>query len=54
MALTRRGQAYEALGEKSKALDDFRAALDAQPNLESAKEGFARLMAEQQRSHRQD
>jgi tetratricopeptide (TPR) repeat protein len=52
--LTRRGQAYEALGEKSKALDDFRAALDAQPNLESAKEGFARVMTEQQRSHRQD
>lgn len=54
IALTRRGQAYEALGEKSKALDDFRAALNSDPNLESAKEGFARLTTEQQRSHRQD
>jgi len=54
VALTRRGQAFEALGEKSKALDDYRTALDADPNLESAKEGFARIMAEQQRSHRQD
>jgi tetratricopeptide (TPR) repeat protein len=50
LALSRRGQAYEALGQKSQALDNFRAALDADPKLESAREGFARIMAEQQQS----
>jgi hypothetical protein len=48
--LSRRGQAYEALDQKVHALDDFRAALQVDPKLESAKEGFAQLMAEQQRS----
>ena len=51
-ALTRRAQAYEALGRKSEALDDFRAALDANPKLESAREGFDRITTEQQRSDR--
>jgi len=50
VALSRRGQAYEALGQKSQALDDFRAALEADATLESAREGFARLMAERQQS----
>jgi hypothetical protein len=48
--LTRRAQAYEAIGQKAEALDDFRAALDASPKLESAQEGFDRIMSEQQRS----
>jgi tetratricopeptide (TPR) repeat protein len=52
VALTRRAQAYEALGRKSEALDDFRAALDANPKLESAQEGFERIMTEQQQSER--
>jgi len=43
----------EALGQKALALDDFRAALDADAALESAKEGFARIMTEQQRSEGQ-
>jgi tetratricopeptide (TPR) repeat protein len=51
-ALTRRAQAYEAIGEKARALDDFRAALDANPKLESAREGFDRITTEQQRSDR--
>lgn len=49
-ALSRRGQAYEALGQSGLALDDFRTALEINPGLESAKEGFARVMIEQQRS----
>jgi cytochrome c-type biogenesis protein CcmH/NrfG len=53
VALARRGQAYEAQGRNSHALDDFRAALDLEPNLDSAKEGFARIMTQQQSSHRQ-
>jgi tetratricopeptide (TPR) repeat protein len=53
IALTKRGQAHEALGEKAQALDDFRAALGTDAGLESAKEGFARIMTEQQRSERQ-
>ena len=52
IALTRRAQAYEALGQKSRALDDFRAALEVSPKLESAREGFERIMTEQQRSER--
>jgi tetratricopeptide (TPR) repeat protein len=50
LALSRRGQAYEALGQRSQALDDFRAALEIDPKLESAREGFARIMAERQQS----
>ena len=46
-ALSRRGQAYEALGQRDHALDDFHAALDLNPNLISAKEGVMRLTAEQ-------
>jgi tetratricopeptide (TPR) repeat protein len=49
-ALTRRAQAYEAIGQKAQALDDFRAALEVNPRLESAREGFDRIMTEQQRS----
>ena len=49
-ALSRRGQAHEALGQLSQALDDFRAALNADPKLESAREGFARITEEQKRS----
>jgi hypothetical protein len=48
--LTRRAQAYEAIGQKAEALDDFRAALDVSPKLESAQD---RIMTEQQRSDRQ-
>jgi hypothetical protein len=48
--LTRRAQAYEAIGQKAEALDDFRAALDVRPKLESAQD---RIMTEQQRSDRQ-
>ena len=50
VALTRRTQAYEAIGQKAQALDDFRAALDASPKFESWQEGFNRIMTEQQRS----
>jgi len=50
IALSRRGQAREALGQTNQALDDFRAALEANPQLDSAEEGFARIMAQQQRS----
>ena len=50
IALSRRGQAHEALGQVTQALDDFRAAIEANPNLESAKEGFSRITAQQHRS----
>jgi len=50
IALSRRGQAHEALGQSSQALDDFRTALEADPRLQSAEEGFARLTAQQPRS----
>jgi len=50
IALSRRGQAREALGQTNQALDDFRAALEANPQLDSVEEGFARIMAQQQRS----
>jgi tetratricopeptide (TPR) repeat protein len=43
VALSRRGQAYEGLGQLDEARDDFRAALEANPNLESASEGIGRL-----------
>ena len=50
IALSRRGQAHEALGHLGQALDDFRAALEGDPTLESAKEGFARVTAQRQQS----
>jgi tetratricopeptide (TPR) repeat protein len=45
MALSRRGQAYEALGQRDHALSDFQSALQKNPKLISAMEGVARLMA---------
>jgi Tfp pilus assembly protein PilF len=50
VALTKRGQAYEALGQNSPALDDFRGALASRPELQAAREGLARIMAQQKRS----
>jgi len=50
LAMTKRGQAYEALAQNSQALDDFRGALSSHPELEAAKEGLARIMAQQQQS----
>jgi tetratricopeptide (TPR) repeat protein len=47
VALGRRGQAYEAMGEACRALDDYRAALEAYPRLEAAREGFARIKTKQ-------
>jgi tetratricopeptide (TPR) repeat protein len=49
-ALTKRGQAYELLGQTSQALNDFRAALDSHPDLQAAKEGLARLVAQQKQT----
>ena len=46
IALSRRGQAHEALGDLRQALDDFRDALDIDSELESAEEGFARITAQ--------
>ena len=43
MTYSRRGEAYEALGELQKALSDFQAAEQLDPRLESAREGLARL-----------
>jgi hypothetical protein len=51
--LTWRAQAYEAIGQGAQALNNFRAALKVNPRLESAREGFDRIMTEQQRSDRQ-
>jgi tetratricopeptide (TPR) repeat protein len=50
IALTKRGQAEEALGRSSQALDDFRAALSTRPELQAAREGLDRIMALQKRS----
>ena len=50
LIFSRRAQAYEALGQRDHALDDFRAALDADSNLQSAREGVARLTEEQKQS----
>jgi tetratricopeptide (TPR) repeat protein len=50
MALTKRGEAEEALGRISQALDDFRAALSSRPELQEAREGLDRIMAQQKRS----
>jgi Flp pilus assembly protein TadD len=49
-ALTKRGQAYELLGQTSQALNDFRAALDSHPDLQAAKEGLARIVAQQKQT----
>jgi tetratricopeptide (TPR) repeat protein len=38
-----RGQAYEALGQKDRALEDYRAALVLDPSLKEAREGINRL-----------
>ena len=35
------------MGEASRALDDYRAALEAYPKLEAAREGFARIKTKQ-------
>ena len=43
MTYSRRGEAYEALGELQKALSDFQAAEQLDPKLESTREGLARL-----------
>jgi tetratricopeptide (TPR) repeat protein len=50
MALTKRGEAEEALGRISQALEDFRAALASRPELQAAREGLDRIMAQQKRS----
>jgi tetratricopeptide (TPR) repeat protein len=52
IALSRRGQAYEALGQLDKALDNFREALEIAPGLEGAEEGFARITEQQKHSDR--
>jgi hypothetical protein len=39
--LTKRGQADEALGQNSQALDDFRGALVSLSELQAAKEGLS-------------
>ncbi len=49
VALSRRGQAYEGLGQVNRALEDFRAALHLNSKLDSAREGFERLSSEQKR-----
>ncbi len=41
--LTKRGEAYERLGNKEKALSDFRAALQLAPSFQRAREGINRL-----------
>jgi tetratricopeptide (TPR) repeat protein len=41
--LVRRGQAYEHLGEREKALADFRAAVEIDPGFKEAEEGVKRL-----------
>jgi tetratricopeptide (TPR) repeat protein len=50
IALTKRGQAYELLGQTNLALDDFRAALDSRPDLRIAKEGLARILTQQKQT----
>ncbi|MGB6195529.1 MAG: tetratricopeptide repeat protein, partial [Methyloceanibacter sp.] len=50
ITLTKRGQAYELLGQTNLALDDFRAALDSRPDLRIAKEGLARILAQQKQT----
>ena len=41
--LVMRGQAYEHLGERDKALADFKAALEIDPGFKEAQEGVKRL-----------
>jgi hypothetical protein len=43
----------EAIGQKAQALDDFRTALEVNPRLESAREGFDRIMTKQRQPDRQ-
>ena len=50
VALTKRGQAHELLGQNNQALDDFRSALSSHSELEAAKEGLARILAQQQQT----
>jgi tetratricopeptide (TPR) repeat protein len=50
IALTKRGQAYELLGKINQASDDFRTALASHPELVAAKEGLARILAQQRQS----
>ena len=38
-----RGQAYEHLGERDKALADFKAAVEIDPGFKEAQEGVRRL-----------
>jgi tetratricopeptide (TPR) repeat protein len=45
VVLSRRGQAYEGLSQRDHALEDFRAALQLDPKLDSAREGIERLAA---------
>jgi tetratricopeptide (TPR) repeat protein len=49
-ALSRRGQAYEAMGQTKETIDDFNAALEINPSLESAREGLSRLTQQQKHS----
>lgn len=50
IALSRRGQAHEALGHACPALDDYRAALEVYPKLEAAREGMARVKLTQRQA----
>jgi hypothetical protein len=43
MTYSRRGEAYEALGELQEARSDFQAEVQLDPKPESAREGLARL-----------
>jgi tetratricopeptide (TPR) repeat protein len=45
VVLSRRAQAYEGLSQRDRALEDFRAALQLDPKLDSAREGIDRLRA---------
>jgi Flp pilus assembly protein TadD len=49
-ALSRRGQAHEGLGQTKEAMDDYNAALEVNPQLESAREGISRLTQQQKQS----
>ncbi|HSF23518.1 MAG TPA: tetratricopeptide repeat protein [Blastocatellia bacterium] len=49
IALSRRGQAFEGLGQVSRALEHFRAALQLDPNLKVQREGVGRFGEEQKR-----
>lgn len=47
-ALSRRAEAYEKLGQRDKALADFKAVLEEAPGDKGAVEGVARLTPERQ------